>query len=88
LVLPTVDSWKQNKPQLGYLDSMEHLEAKKRSGVQGLQKRGADSVLELEGFVPAVVFSGRKLSEAPHSCAKSNCVISFEISLYPLQPRL
>jgi len=24
---------------------MEHLEAKKRSGVQGLQKRGADSVL-------------------------------------------
>jgi len=64
---------------------MQHLEAKKRSGVQGLQKRGADSVLGLEGFVPAVVFSGRELSEAPHSCAKPKCVIiSFEIFLYPL----
>ena len=50
------------------------LEAKKHSGVHGLQKRGADSVLGLEGFVPAVVFSGRELSEAPHSCAKSKCV--------------
>jgi hypothetical protein len=47
LVLSTVDSQKQNNPQLGYLDSTEHLEAKKRSGVQGLQKRGADSVLRL-----------------------------------------
>ena len=88
MLLSTVDSQKQNNPQLGYLDSMEHLEAKKRSGVQGLQKRGADSVLGLEGFVPAVVFSGRELSEAPHSSAKSKCVISFEIVLYPLQPRL
>jgi hypothetical protein len=83
--LKPVDIRKQNKPQLGCLDSMGHLEAKKRSGFKDCRKGKQALFSDSKGFVLTMVFSGRELLEAPRGCA---CVISFEIFLNPSLSRL